>query len=80
MTKKKSVFKTNKEEIVWNLINSGIAGILVFLGACSTGELSYRGLIVAIVAAGTIFVAKMRDYWLTQKKEYQTHIFNFIQM
>jgi hypothetical protein len=70
--------KSNKDEIVYNLINSVIAGSLVFLGACATGDITLRGIFVAFAVAGIVAVTKFKDYWATQEKEYSKKLFTFI--
>ena len=76
---KKNPFTENKYEILWNVINSAIAGLLVFLGACSSGDISLRGLFIATIAMLVVFVTKMKDYWLKQESEY-SKLFTFIQL
>jgi hypothetical protein len=61
---------SNKKEIFWNLINSAIAGGLVFLGGLSTGNLNKTSVIVALVTSGIIAFNKFRDYWVSEKNEY----------
>jgi len=72
-------FENNKEEIKYNIINSLLAGGLVFLGSLTQG-FSFEGLCLSIVAGGTIALTKFKDYWTTQKGEYQNilNYFNFI--
>lgn len=77
---KKPAFKKNKEEIIYNLINSALAGALVFLGSLSSGELSWRGIILAIIATLSVVIAKFKEYWEKEKEEYSamTKLFNFV--
>jgi len=70
--------KTQKPEITWNIVNSLLAGGLVFLGACTAGSITLRGIIAALVAAGIIAVTKFKDYWAGEQGEYTTKLFNFI--
>ena len=76
MAKKKQ--KTQKQEIKWNIINSVLAGSLVFLGACTDGNVTLNGLIAALVAGSVVAVTKFKDYWRTQEGEYRHHAFNFL--
>jgi len=71
-------FKVNKNEIIWNLINAGIAGALVLLGSLSTGEFNLKGLCLAIIAALIIAVTRFRDYWMKEEGEYTTKLFKFV--
>jgi len=70
--------KKNKDEIIWNLINSGLAGGLVFLGSLTAGSITYQGVIGAIIVAGIIAFTKFKDYWGKEEKEYTTKIFSFV--
>lgn len=70
--------KKNKNEIIWNLINSGLAGALVFLGACTSGGLNKESIITGLLAAGIIFLTKFWDYWKGEKSEYSHKIFSFL--
>ena len=75
---KTSPLKKNKHEILWNLINCGLAGMLVFFGAFADGNISARGIMAAITAALIVFITKFKDYWSSEKKEYQSKIFSFV--
>jgi len=79
MKKKKCInpLKKNKYEIYYNLINSGIASLLVLLGALSTGKLNSESIWIAIFAALIVAVSKFKEYWDGEKKEY-LKAFNFI--
>ena len=70
--------KENKNEIIWNLINSSLAGGLVFLGACANGGLSWRGIAAALVTGGIVVFTKFKDYWAKEEHEYSTKLFCFI--
>ncbi len=74
---KKSTFFKNKNEIIWNLVNAGIAGGLVFVGAFVDGSITKTGLMVALVASIIVILTKFRDYWTKEEKEY-VKVFNFI--
>lgn len=77
---KKSTFKKNKEEIIYNLINSALAGILVFLGSLSSGEITWQGIGFSIIASLIVIITKLKNYWEKEKNEYTTKLFNFIQV
>lgn len=63
---------------MWNIINCVLAGILVLLGACADGSITFRGFVVAVVASLIIAITKFRDYWLKEESEYTSRVFNFI--
>jgi len=69
--------RSNKNEILWNLINSGLAGLLVLLGSFADGNISLTGFIAAAVAAGAVAINKFKDYWDSEKGEYSQKSFNF---
>ena len=71
-------FTENKNEILYNLVNAGIAGGLVFIGAFADGEITKLGIIAALVAAGLVILTKFKDYWSKQESEYSTKLFNFL--
>lgn len=78
-TKEESPFKKNKSEIIWNIVNSGLAGLLVLLGAFISGSITMTGILVAITTALIVFVTKFKDYWLGQESEYKSlKIFEFV--
>jgi hypothetical protein len=70
--------KNKKNEIKWNLINSGIAGLLVFVGAFADGSITQEGIIVALSASAVIFLNKFKEYWTTTGKKGSCSMFNFI--
>jgi len=72
---------SQKKEIIWNLVNSGLAGLLVLLGALTTGEISAESFCIALLTAMIVAVTQFKDYWTTEKKEYSsTKLFSFIKM
>ena len=78
MTKKENPFKKNKYEILYNIINSTIAGGLVFLGSFSNGSLTKAGLAFAVAAFLIVFLTKFKNYWDGEKGEYSVKLFNFV--
>lgn len=64
-----------KEEIKYHIINSIIAGGLVFFGAFVGADynISAHGLIGAICASVIVGLNKFKTYWSTQEKEYRTN-------
>jgi len=77
MKKKQNL--AQKQEILWNIINSLLAGALVLLGSLADGEFSIKGAGIALLAALIVAVTKFKEYWTTQEKEYKcVKIFQFI--
>ena len=65
------------------LINSLIAGGLVFLGAFASGYITLTGVIAAGSASGIVFLTKMQDFFKTasrikRKKGVKRLLFDFI--
>lgn len=76
MRKKKA--KMNKE-ITWNIVNSLLAGGLVFLGACTSGGLNAQSIMAALTAALIVAITKFKNYWELEEAEYKEKIlFNFV--
>jgi len=67
---------SNKKEIFYNLVNSALAGGLVFLGSLTAGNVSIEGICAAVGAAGIVAITKFSEYWKSEKKEY-SRLFNF---
>jgi len=76
--KKESTLKKNRNEILWNLINAGLAGSLVFLGSLVNDGITLKGLAVAFIASLIIAVTKFKDYWSKEEGEYTSKIFKFV--
>lgn len=70
--------QSQKNEILWNITNAGLAGVLVLLGALTDGDISARGFCIALVAALIVAVSQFKDYWTSEKKEYSSKLFAFI--
>jgi hypothetical protein len=79
--RKELITQKNRKEIFWNLINSGLAGTLILLGALTTGEITAESFYFALLTAIIVAVTQFKDYWLNEKKEYSsTKLFNFIKV
>lgn len=79
MSKKRSPWKKNINEIMWNVVNSVLAGGLVLIGGwSSSGTITKDGFITALVASAVVTLTKLRDYWSSQENEYTAKMFNFI--
>ena len=70
----KNALKKNKQEIIYNLINSALAGGLVMLGSLTSGNFSLQSCSMAFIAGLIVLFTKFKDYWATQKGEYLTAI------
>ncbi len=66
-----------KSSIKWNLINSFLAGALLFLGSISNGEITFEAIYYSIIISLIVAVTKFKDYWSTQETSVN-HLFNFI--
>lgn len=70
--------KFQTKEIIWNLVNAGLAGVLVLLGAFTTGNINPESISVAVVAALIVTITQFKDYWLSEKPEYSVKLFKFV--
>ena len=70
--------KKQTKEICYNLINSLLAGLLVFLGAFTTGKIDTETFFIAFVASAIVFITKFKDYFDGEAGEYSNKLFNFI--
>lgn len=66
------------KEIIWNIINSLLAGILVLLGAFTTGHISGESFCAAAIAAGIVAVTQFKNYWDGEKGEFSSKMFSFV--
>ena len=69
--------KKEKQEIRWNLINSGLAGLLVLFGSFTTGMVTWQSLLAALAAAMIVAITKFRNYWISAKPK-NNFVFSFI--
>ena len=63
---------------MWNVVNSGLAGGLVFLGSLSSGHITAQGIGAAVLAGLIVMATKFKDYWSSEKGEYARKLFTFI--
>jgi len=61
---------SQRKEIIYNIINSLLAGALVFMGSLTNG-FSWEGLGLAFIAGGVVCITKFKDYWKSQEGEYK---------
>jgi hypothetical protein len=72
------MIKKNKNEIIWNIINSLLAGALVLFGNFASGEITLNGVCAAIAAFFIVAITQFKNYWDGERGEYTRHLFNFI--
>lgn len=78
-TKKKDIANKNRNEIIWNIINACLAGMISFLSALiAAGQLNWKVFGVAIVTALLVMCIRFKSYWDGEEKEYEKMIFKFI--
>jgi hypothetical protein len=71
--------KQQTKEIIYNIVNSLLAGGLVFLGSLSNGDFSWSSVLMGIIASSVVAVTQFKDYLKTQEREYcRPKLFNFI--
>ena len=58
------------KEILWNIVNSLLAGALVFVGAFSSGNISAETLCIAVVAGLSVAIIQFKNYWGKEEAEY----------
>ena len=67
------------KEIIWNIVNSLLAGGLVLVGSlASVQEITIEAFIAAILAFTITFIIQFKNYWDSEKPEYQNKLFKFI--
>jgi len=78
-TKKKSLIsQSNKKEILWNVVNSLLFGAAFFCGSLLDGEITWKGIMVAGIAALSMIIIKFQSYWKKEESEYCKCIGNFL--
>jgi hypothetical protein len=74
--------KICKEEIRYHIVNSVLAGALVFLGSVvgAGGEITLQGTLGALTAGLIVCVTKFKDFWgeqATKKPDVTKQLFSF---
>lgn len=68
----------NKKEIFYNIINSLLAGALVFFGSLVNG-FSWTGVYIAFLSSMIVALNKFQSYWNSESEEYtSSKIFSFL--
>lgn len=76
--RKESPFEKNKHEIFYNLINSALAGGMVFVGTIADGKVTPGEMLASFGAAGIVALIKFKEYWAGEKGEYSSKLFSWI--
>lgn len=64
---------------VYHIINSLLAGGLVFFGAFTTGKITWEAVVIALMASAVVAITKFKDYWENNEKEARKYaLFNFV--
>ncbi len=76
---KKTILQKNKEEIIWNLINSLLVGIISFLSVLAADkEFSFQAVLIGLVFSLMTAVIKFGEYWKSQEGEYKSKILSIL--
>lgn len=67
----------DKEKLIWNLINSAIAGLLVFFGAFTSGQITLTATAIASAASIIVFLTKFNEWFSTTNPD-TVKVFNFM--
>jgi len=71
-------FKKNKYEILYEVVNALIAGLIAFLNPLLTSEITMKSIGVSTIIALGIFLYRLQIYFQKEKREYQMKLFNII--
>lgn len=74
------------KEIWYNIINSLIAGGLVFFGSLTTilankdlcWETFLIGIGLSVCTSAVVAIQKFKSYWESEEKEYKSNLLNFL--
>lgn len=55
---------------MWNIVNSLLAGSLVFFGGCISGDLNWNVAGAAGLAAALAAIVQFKKYWDNEQAEY----------
>ena len=55
----------NKQEVIWNLVNAGIAGGIFFAGSFSANQqITLNGVMFAVIISFGVALTQFKEYWL----------------
>lgn len=74
----KVIWRNKREMIGYHIINSLLAGALVFLGAFTDGTITRQELIISMGVSLMVALTKFKEFWKTQKGVYRPTLFHFI--
>lgn len=67
------------KEIMWNIVNSLIAGgISLGSAILAVGEINGKVICVSLITAGMVALLKFKDYWTSEENEYKNKIFTIL--
>lgn len=66
------------KEIIWNIVNSLLAGGLVLFGALSAGNVTLASFGIAIAASAVIAISQFKDYWNETKPLNKKGLFKLV--
>ena len=61
--------KKERKELLYNFINCGLAGLLVFLGGLTAGNISQTTVVAALLAAGITAGSQFKEYWQNETEQ-----------
>lgn len=82
--------KEYKKEIMLHIVNSIIAGALVFFGALSSGNITFESICLSLSASIVVALTKFKEFWRElikdnnrkkkskRKKTFRIEIFSFL--
>lgn len=70
--------KKQSREVVYNIVNSLLAGILVLLGSFTAGQITGEGVCAAAIASLVVAISQFKNYWDGEKGEYSSKVFTFV--
>lgn len=72
--------KPKSKEIIWNIVNSLLAGSLIFFGAMLGGNINIDVLFYAVTLSAIVAITKFKDYANKQTESTAVTVkaFNFI--
>jgi hypothetical protein len=66
-------------EIIWNVVNSLLAGGISFFSIlAATGSINLKMIGISLISAGLAAFLQFKKYWESEQGEYSTKLFNFL--